>query len=114
MGLERNGERERYWRGVLRRRSASGMSIVEFCEHEGLKASTFHYWQREIRRRDEELQSDGVSVESTLAPVRIIGESDGSSSTPLEIVATNGYRVRVGQQATSEQLRCVLHIVSEL
>ena len=37
----------------------SGMSIVEFCEHEGLKASTFHYWQREIRRRDEELQSDG-------------------------------------------------------
>jgi hypothetical protein len=51
-GHERDPKRERFWRKALARRTRSGLTVAEFCAQEGLAASTYHHWQREIARRD--------------------------------------------------------------
>ncbi len=114
MTKKRDGKREKSWRRVLRRRAASGMTIADFCASEDLTSTAYYYWQREIRRRDEESQSPGA--ESTdrpaLAAVRIIDDRGGMAA--VEVVAKNGYLMRVGEQATAEHVRRVLQAVSEL
>ncbi len=50
-GYLRNEEKERYWRGVLRRHGKIGLSIREFCRGEDLKESAFYFWKRTIAER---------------------------------------------------------------
>ena len=99
---------------MLRRHAQRGMKVAEVGESEDLKATTYHYWQREISRRDEE-SSSSPGVESsvpTLTAVQVIDDRDGT--TAVEVVAKNGYVIRVGEQATAEHVHRVLQAVSEL
>jgi hypothetical protein len=47
-----------------------------------------------------------------LVPVQLV--DDGSSTAAVEIIAGNGYVIRVSEQATTEHLRRVLQAVGEL
>jgi transposase-like protein len=109
----RDANREEFWRQAVRRRTESGMTIVDFCAAEGLKPTAYHYWQREIKRRGA-LPSQPMepSGKPTLAAVQVIDDRDDQSG--VEIVAKNGYVVRVGERATAEHVRRVLQAVSEL
>ena len=113
MSKARDAKREAFWRQVVRRRIESGMTIADFCAAEGLKTTTYHYWQRTIKHRDsltsDKTESAGSPV---LAAVQVIDDRDDQAG--VEVVATNGYVVRVGQQATAEQVRRVLQAVSGL
>lgn len=58
-GLEPDGRRSRrpkrgeaYWRGVVGRLDASGLSVAAFCEAEGLPAPSLYHWRRRIREAD--------------------------------------------------------------
>jgi hypothetical protein len=111
---ERDGKREKFWRRMLRGRARSGLTIVEFCASEGLKTTAYQYWQREIKRRDAEspLQVTEPISGPALVPVQLV--DDGSSTAAVEIIAGNGYVIRVSEQATTEHLRRVLQAVGEL
>ena len=50
----RDPGKERFWRGVMRRQRRGGLSVREFCEREGLKEWSFHWWRRELDKRDRE------------------------------------------------------------
>jgi transposase len=43
---------ERQWRERMAIGEASGLSVREFCQRRGLTEPTFHYWRRELRKRD--------------------------------------------------------------
>jgi len=107
---ERDEKREVFWRRALRRYARSGMTIAEFCESEGLKTTAYHYWQGEIKRRDAESPSPDAAPE--FAAVQLV--DDRGCGAAVEIVAENGYVIRVSEQATSEHLRRVLQAVNEL
>ena len=107
MGRERSTDRERFWRDALRRRAASGMTVGDFCAREGLKPTTYHYWQQQIRRRDSDSSANVASDKSALTAVPVVDDL-AASEAALEVVAQNGYRVRIGDLATSEQLRPLL------
>jgi transposase-like protein len=111
---QRNSDREAFWRGALKRRVDSGMTITEFCSREGLKPTAYHYWQRQIKRRDGALQPQNANggSETALLPVQIV--EDRGFAAAVEIVAKNGYVIRVSEQATTEQVRRVLEAVGEL
>lgn len=49
----RNSAKEAYWREVLKRQVASGLSIRAFCRREELTESAFFSWRRTIRERGE-------------------------------------------------------------
>ena len=111
MGKNRDSSREAFWRRMPRRRAKSGMTIAEFCVCEDLTPSAFYYWQREIRRRDGEVlarDSDSTGG-ATLLPVQILDDRAGGA--PVEIVAGNGYVIRVSEAATVDQVRRVLQAV---
>jgi hypothetical protein len=48
----RDAGREAFWREVLRRQAVSGLGVRAFCRQEKLAESAFHWWRREIARRD--------------------------------------------------------------
>ena len=71
---ERDVEKERYWRQVIREAARSGLSIREFCRQHDLKESRFHWWQRTLKNR---------SQERTLRRQNGSGEAKGPASFAL-------------------------------
>ncbi len=51
---ERDLDKERFWRGVVKRQVASGLSGRAFCRREGLSEASFYGWRRTISERDAE------------------------------------------------------------
>ena len=37
------------WAEIMRERVESGLSIVKYCEREGMPTNRYHYWQRRLR-----------------------------------------------------------------
>jgi len=110
----RDANREESWREILQRRAVSGMTVNAFCEQEGLKPSAYHYWQREIKRRDADrpAQRSTTAKVPALVPVQLV--DDCREAAAVEIVVNNGYRIRVSPEATTEHLSRVLQAVAEL
>lgn len=50
---QRDVAKEAYWRKVLGRFAASGLSVREFCKREQLTESAFYAWRRTIGERNE-------------------------------------------------------------
>ena len=48
----RDAGREVFWREVVGRQAASGLGVRAFCRQDKLAESAFHWWRREIARRD--------------------------------------------------------------
>ncbi len=70
----RDAAKERFWRGVLKRFAASGLSVRAFCRRENLPESAFYFWRRELARRDDErpmCETRAQQPLSTFLPVRL-------------------------------------------
>jgi hypothetical protein len=90
--------------------------VLDFCEREGLKPTTFHFWRREIQRRDDELATvksrrAAATAPVAFAPVEVVGDRPSGG---VEIVARNGLVVRVGEEAATEHVRRILQLVHEI
>lgn len=48
----RDPSREAKWRETIASWEGSGQTIKAFCQEEGTGEGAFHYWRRELRRRD--------------------------------------------------------------
>ena len=114
MAKGRDSNREQFWREIVQRRAVSCMTVNAFCEQEGLKPSAYHYWQREIKRRDADRasQCSATAKVPALVPVQLV--DDRRDGAAVEIVAGNGYRIRVSPEATTEHLSRVLRAIVEL
>ena len=51
-------ERVTYWRGVIAKHLASGLSAAAFCREQDLNIHQFRWWQRRLKK--EHSQSSGV------------------------------------------------------
>lgn len=51
-GPQRDAEKERFWREIIRRQLRSGQSIRGFCRDEALSEPSFYAWRRELKQRD--------------------------------------------------------------
>ena len=58
----RDPEKERSWREVMRRQRQSGLTVSAFCAAEGLKDWSFHWWRRELAKRDREKPAAKVAI----------------------------------------------------
>lgn len=62
----RDAAKEAFWRDVLGRQAASGLSVRAFCVRESLKESAFHFWRRTIiQRSDTGIPESAASVGGT-------------------------------------------------
>lgn len=126
----RDPKKERFWRQVIGRQAKSGQSIRGFCLKRGVSEASFHFWRKELAKRDGESRrsrsgsprhptaktsrpsrqspSSG-SRQATFVPVRVASSSELHASTAtIEIALPSGYLVRVGSSVDSEALSKVI------
>ncbi len=119
---KRSTEKEEFWRMVLAEFESSGLSVREFCRREKLGEASLYSWRREIARRDA--GSEGVKLPTaSLVPVTVVDAveaifqptSHGSAGcSDVEVVTADGLTIRLGNAVTTERLRVVLSMVTQL
>jgi len=138
----RDLKKEAYWRQAVPRQSVSGLSIRAWCRDQGVQEATFHWWRRELARRDAEQTEVGtvgvadpivrtgsgrsarpprpsVTVVDCVAetkpasfvPVRVPGNDPDGERSLIEIVLTDGRRVRVTGSVHPQTLGDVLDVL---
>jgi hypothetical protein len=106
----RSQEKESFWRSHLDRQRSSGESIRGYCRVRKLSEALFHFWRREIARRDREKRAPRQSGNPGLVAVKVIGEPTARSTAAplLEIECPGGPLVRVREKAPIEVLQRVI------
>ncbi|MBX3435738.1 MAG: transposase [Pirellulales bacterium] len=72
--------KEAYWRKVLKRFAASGLSVREFCKREQLTESQFYAWRRTIGERD-----GADNARPAFVPAAVTKEAAYGSSIAIEL-----------------------------
>ena len=119
-GRDRDRRREAYWRRIVREQRGSGRTVRDFCRKSNLRESAFHFWRRELERRDAEQEqrqgprkartpeSRRTQRAPTFVPVRLAEPIPPVASGRIEIELSGGRRVHlvapVNRQALTEVL----------
>ena len=104
---QRNPRKEARWRKHLRRQQGAGQSVRDYCREHGLAESSFHFWRREIVRRDCEIGTRGPTA---FVPIAVQPDAPASD---LEVVLASGRVVRVAAGFEVDTLRRLLALLEE-
>lgn len=144
-GRSRDLAKETAWRRRVDGQAGSGLSIRGWCRLHGVTEASFHWWRRELARRDAEpppLVGPGAGArsarreaefrptrrESEVRPSRRNTEARSASFVPvhvtddaawngdgrIEIVLTDGRRVRVAGTVNRTMLTRVLDVLASV
>jgi len=120
-GNREAGTRELFWREHVAGWEKSGQSVRGYCRAQGLTESGFHFWKRELKRRDGIAGRDGRAASecararesvkaAAFAEVRFaVTEKDNA---PIEIVCSGERRVQVRPGFDEETLVRVLAVLA--
>ena len=75
------------WEARLREQAASGLGVKAWCEREDLKASSFHYWRKQLAPRP--------ATPSRLIALPMLG---GQADPALELRTPQGYLIRLSSR----------------
>lgn len=89
--------KEAYWRKVLKRFAASGLSVREFCQREQLTESQFYAWRRTIGERD-----GADNAQPAFVPAVVTKEAAQESWMAIELAS--GCVLRFSGPVATEQL----------
>jgi len=103
-------KKETFWRRMVRGHSRSGLSIRGWCRRHDVKEPAFHWWRRELARRDAR---SPILVPVQAAPPADSGDADGTqvSVGQIEIVLANQRRVRICGRVERQVLVDVLTVL---
>jgi hypothetical protein len=103
---QRNGAKERFWRGLLQKQLGSKRSVREFCLEYGVSEASFYAWRRILKQRDAE--------DVQLVPVRVTAEDPaGGAAAGLELVLNHGRVLRIGPDFDANTLARLLPVLEE-
>ncbi len=98
-------KKESHWREMVHRQSVSDMSIRGWCRDQGVQEATFHWWRRELTRRNAETQA------ASFVPVHVTDEPERNGDPQIEIMLADGRRVRVTGPVNRQMLTDVLDVL---
>ena len=111
----RDLQKETAWRRRLSRQAESGQSVRAWCRAHRVTETAFYWWRRELVRRDAEGRAASfVPVHVTDESARDGGQHHGDQwdgDSPIEIVLTDGWRVRVTGPVNGQTLADVLDVL---
>ena len=120
---KRSEEKRTYWRGMLERRAASGLSVRQFCKEEQVSEASFHSWKRKLAHGDRPAkkssekggqkrpQAKPVTKQADNAAVFIPVRVSPATNAPMEIVHPRGHVVRLPAVFDEISLRQVLNVL---
>jgi len=102
----RDKSKELMWRRQVAAQAAGGLSIRAFCKARGISEQSFHWWRRELRRRDAQ------RVVPAFVPVAVTATApEPASGGVVEIVLPGDRRVQVRGKVDRQQLADVLAVL---
>lgn len=117
MARRSSDQKRAFWRMVIQLQGESGLPIREFCEREGVSQASFFAWRRKLEQGAAAAEShrpqEKKNAEDSppLVPVRLL-EAKGAAA--VEVVSPSGLVLRVHDDAGTENVRRVLHLVHEI
>ena len=87
--MDKNAEREAYWRAHVGAWRASGESQKAYCHRQGLKEHSLSYWHLRLARGES---APGAETPLTLIPAVKIGNSP-SAQPSLSLDTPTGWRL---------------------
>lgn len=109
-GHPRDPRKELYWRRLLQRWQRSGLSIRAFCRLHGCSEPSFHAWRRTLDQRDR--QTPAAPAPVTFVPLHVQQEP-ATTDAPLELLLTNGRRLRIPPGYPATLLAEVLAVLED-
>jgi transposase len=112
MAKDRDERRETQWRRIIRQHSDSGLTVSEFCRKGKLRETAFHFWRRELRRRQAEQQHPtDLPAAPAFVAVRVEDSNSSSIAGRIEIELPGGRRVHVVAPVDRQALADVLAVL---
>lgn len=112
MRRQRDGQKERWWKALVREQARSGQTVRAFCQQRQVSENSFYFWRKELRRRADDAAASASSKTPAAAPPVFaavsVAELPVSRFATIEIVLPSGVRVQVAAGADHETLRMVL------
>ena len=109
---QRDVQKERSWGKVIREAARSGSSIREFCARRKIKESQFYWWQRKLRdQRADRARRRQPAKGREAATFALVSDEPRQLDAGIELVLSDGRRVRIGRGVDEATLRTVLSAV---
>lgn len=105
---QRDPDKERFWRQMLKRQQQSKLSIRAFCRLHQLSETNFYAWRRTLARRDRQLPP--------FVPVQLLNPQPPTpppANSPLELLLPNGRILRIGPAFDADTLRRLLPLLED-
>ena len=113
-GTTRDPSKELFWRRMSERQGRSRLSVRAWCREHGVKEATFHWWRRELARRDAEGKTSShrrATKRSSFLPVHVVEEGPRAPDAHIEILLTDRRRIRVHGSVDRQALADVLAVL---
>jgi hypothetical protein len=85
MAKRPDSAKQGYWRDVIERQRASGLSIRKFCQSEAISEARFHWWQRQVRPATS---ASKPSISPKTVKSALPARSSAARFLPVEVVAS--------------------------
>ena len=92
---KRDRRKEAFWRKAIGGQRRSGLCVRAWCRQHELRESSFHWWRRELARRDGESRSEPAHEPQALTLVPVHVTTDPSTPREFDSSARNGSRSRI-------------------
>jgi transposase-like protein len=99
---------EQDWRRFVAQQAGSGLPVAAWCRQQGLVAATFHWWRRELARRDAQ------RAKAAFVAVQVQPDEPVQPQGRIEIVLAGERRVRLCGPVDRRQLTEVLAVLEAL
>ena len=102
-------DREAFWRKLSARHASSQLTVAELCQQAGVSPASFYAWRQRLK------SPDGVTMQSSLVPVRIVADQRGGGEITVELAdtptPTSAIRVSIPPGCDEASIRRVLGAV---
>jgi transposase-like protein len=86
-------QKREYWSKLIAEQEASSQTIRAFCRERGISDHSFYFWRKRLQKSE---------------PVQFALLKTVASTPPLELLLTNGERLRIANGVDAATLRLVL------
>lgn len=104
---KRDAAKERFWRDVLKRHAACGLSVRAFCRREKVTESAFYAWRRTIAERSGEAKSQtgrGGPIRRAPSFVPMLVTDRLTREVSIEMELAGGRIVRLPESISAQRL----------
>jgi transposase len=110
-GPTRDRQREKFWRRIVTRQPASGLSVRDWCARQEVTEASFYAWRRTLARRGILRSATARKHRARLVAVEVAqGANTSAENAPLRLVV-DGFRIEIASGFDEDALRRLISVL---